>query len=292
MSVNCASRKCVCFNVFPCAVSSVREPMGWCKQGRSSNNPRPRCQDLASTRHWAMYHLLMITGYLLHSITHKFQRHNSLSLWRQFRAALCRDDALHANWDDSDPLGSLPGRNWSTLRSCCCLQHVPAFPGSSHLPPCSCSIQESQGFLKSKANPTTSLCDGPLSCRPTLPHTTSLGHFPHIWVVLYFFRLLMFMLQQRFYPASHCPFPPEPFIMFWDTWSVLLFAQHSFLCVLLIGQSTWPGRTPVRDPVIPVSDEVGFVQAGMAIDYYHCFKQEHRLSEIPCLRSNNYYINF
>lgn len=184
------------------------------EQGKSSNNPRPRCQDLASTRHWAMYHLLMITGYLLHSITHKFQRRNSLSLWRQFRATLCRDDALHANWDDSDPLGSLPGRNRSTLRSCCCLQHVPAFPGSSHLPPCSCSIQESQGFLKSKANPTTSLCDGPLSCRPTLPHTTSLGHFPwhfpHIWVVLYFFHLLMFIYSNVLIPRLPIPFLQNP----------------------------------------------------------------------------------
>lgn len=208
MCVNCASRKCVCFNLFPCAVSSVREPVGWCKQGRSSNNPRPRCQDLASTRHWAMYHLLMITGYLLHSITHKFQRRNSLSLWRQFRAALCRDDALHTNWDDSDPLGSLPGWNWSILRSCCCLHmcqpsqeavtyyHVPVL------------FRRARAFLKAKqiqlrlSVMAHCLADPPCHIRPPLAFSSYLScsvllSLTHVHVTATFLSRVSLSLSSR-----------------------------------------------------------------------------------------------
>lgn len=256
--MECASRKRMCFNLFPCAVSFVLEPTGWCKQGKSSNNPWLCCQDLGSTRHWAMYHFF----WRLPDIYFIPSRRNSRGIipspcGGSLGPHFAEDEVLHANWEHSHPLGGLPCRVKASAEAPVSSTCQPSQEAITYHRFSVLSIQENQNFLKSKSNPAkvslwwsivlqihTATYDLPgpfssyLSCSvPSLAYPCSCCS--------------NFLSPDLFCPTSHCLFVSRTFHrVLWDvgavsSWSVCPIrlpvrftdeAKHT----TRMDHSTWP----------------------------------------------------
>lgn len=217
------------FNLFPYAVSFVLESTGWCKQGKSSNNPWPCCQDLGSTRHWAMFYFFFFF-WRLPDIYFIPSHRNSRGIipspcGGSLGTHFAEDEVLCANWDHSHPLGGLPCRVKASAETPASSMCQPSQEAITYHRFSVLSIQENQSFLKSKSNPAkVSLCwsivlqihtathDLPRPCSSYLSCSKPSLAYPCSCCS-------NFLSPDLFYPTSHCLFISRTLHhVLWDIW--------------------------------------------------------------------------